>query len=345
VSCKERDDARKSADESAARVKVLEGALRKAMAFPVPYDHGVRGAAYWHRKPHEQPCVGCDLESALAHAAPAIDSAPGRVRDLSRYTTNINPDGAVEVVAKDAPPAETPASFDIEAGCSPDEMKRRQRLSNERLARVMTQAETPAPTCKCGSGEHCARHYKNDGTPKVVCAFCGEDVTCLRAELEAERKRVEEALGQIDADRIRHFNECKEREAEIARLREDVDRHAAQRAHWSNVVGKNAGIHDELAATKARLGRATAALQEALGFIDLHAHIYGVKDARELKARSRAILVDDESKAAGEYVRELEAVANHAERLRMSKYTNVQAMYELQDALATVEKRRGQVKP
>jgi chromosome segregation ATPase len=201
-------------------------------------------------------------------------------------------------------------------------------------------AETPAPASD--SNESDADYYKRKWSAQLdLSAKLDADNDRLRAELEAERKRVEEALGQIDADRIRHFNECKEREAEIARLREDVNRHAAQRAHWSNVVGKNAGIHDELAATKARLGRATAALQEALGFIDLHAHIYGVKDARELKARSRAILVDDESKAAGEAWRVMKtALREIAESGECSSHGAIAI-----DALAKADARRGKVKP
>lgn len=49
--------------------------------------------------------------------------------------------------------------------------------------------------------------------------------------------------------------------AEIARLRADIDRHAEQRAHWSSIVGKNAGIHDELVTTKIALARASDLLR------------------------------------------------------------------------------------
>jgi hypothetical protein len=325
VSCKERDDARKSADESAARVKVLEGALRKAMAFPVPYDHGVRGAAYWHRKPHEQPCVGCDLESALAHAAPAIDPAPGRVRDLSRYTTNINPDGAVEVVAKDAPPAETSAPT------------------------VEDRLWTKAP-CKGGCGEILEDEGPVDDD--WWCSGCWPYEERKRLRQERDRLRAEMADARASLAQVRHDRD------EMIAVHDEVERERDRLATsleplQRNLDEKRRALQDEQRAhdaTRARLGRAVATLRMAEDHIDNSTHdkracAEGGCAVCETVRAMDDVFADDESREAGEYVRGLEAVYEAALRVGSVHFAGedaAAAWSALDSALAKVDARRGQ---
>jgi len=93
-------------------------------------------------------------------------------------------------------------------------------------------------------------------------------------------------------------SEVRQLREENARLRGDIDRHAAQRSHWSNVVGKSVGEKLKLVAL---LGRAVAALQEAKKWMgervmDLDDDHYG--RFRAAVATVDAILTDSAGQAA-----------------------------------------------
>lgn len=230
-------------------------------------------------------------------------------------------------------------------------------------------AETTAPTCKrCGYPENCHEDSplnRDHGFSPVEapapipdlwkCQQCSADViedAMLRAELGGSEQRELAALAESDEYRI----ERDRLRADLAAANERADEAERQRKWEHGMHHEEEALH---AATKARLGRAVAALRETTDHLETAANLIADEvdldpddgedeDTQRVIASARAILADDESKDAGEAWREMEAVYEAGRSIRANLPSNRSEWFteqeELVVALAAVNARRG-VKP
>jgi predicted nucleic acid-binding protein len=158
-------------------------------------------------------------------------------------------------------------------------------------------AETPAPTCKCESDEHCSVHFNCDGTPKPVARDASADAPATNEPPHRDGGYWD---GWYDRDQSAH-DEIDRLRAELTAEKKRADENWQRHAQSSDRYGST---FKALLDTQAKLGRAVAALREYQEYrfccSDTPSQTKLDRMVLALDDTVAAILADADSKAAGE---------------------------------------------